>query len=392
MVSSWHVKKCTHQTNWVHLCGCWGQTIYPPHSQPWVAQHDTLGISPPPPPLLMLSPSLSLSPSLFLSNSLLFSHGAHLASVVLGAIPPNAKLPLSDKTPNTANTSGISSALAATTATESATAWLNLLLPKSGSAAKEKKVWIGNGLPAIPKKIHDKIANWEFIDLADLKPAGTLDSLNPEPDPQNYIILPGLEIARARRKPIKDIITWVQCFVIFMAAVQQHDPGAINELLAYMFTIIRAAQEFEDPAWRSYDEAFREKAAATGNRKWSEIDSLIYNRVFTGHARKIPMATTNTTGPRPTDLPGPSHSPAQHTYYSEPPPPKRPAPMSSNASRSDICYLFNRGGCRFGNMCKFRHMCSICSGRHPRVSCKAGRPAPQGPKEPMMEKAPLSKQ
>ena len=112
-----------------------------------------------------------------------------------------------------------------------------------------------------------------------------------------------------------------------MAAVQQHDPGAVNELLAYMFTIIRAAQEFEDPAWRSYDEAFREKAAATGNRKWSEIDSLIYNRVFTGHARKTPSSFSSTPTSRPMDPPGPSHSPVQHTYYYDPPPPKRPAPL-----------------------------------------------------------------
>jgi hypothetical protein len=79
--------------------------------------------------------------------------------------------------------------------------------------------------------------------------------------------LPGLEIARARRKPIKDIITWVQCFAVFMAAVHKQDPPAVNELLAYMFTIIRASQEFEDPAWRNYDEAFREKAAATGKQQ-----------------------------------------------------------------------------------------------------------------------------
>ena len=62
-----------------------------------------------------------------------------------------------------------------------------------------------------------------------------------------------------------------------MAAVHKQDPAAVKELLAYMFTIIQAAQEFEDPAWRNYDEAFREKAATTGNCKWSAIDTLIYN-------------------------------------------------------------------------------------------------------------------
>ena len=84
-----------------------------------------------------------------------------------------------------------------------------------------------------------------------------------------------------------------------MAAVQQHNPGAINELLAYIFTIIRVAQEFEDPAWRSYDEAFREKAAATGNHKWSEINSLIYNRVFHRPCQKNPNGHHHYSWPPP---------------------------------------------------------------------------------------------
>ena len=133
-------------------------------------------------------------------------------------------------------------------------------------------------------------------------------------------------------------------------------PGATNELLVYMFTIIRAAQEFEDPAWRSYDEAFREKAAATGNCKWSEIDSLIYNRVFTGHAKKVAISSYNNINSRSSDLPRPSHSTGQHAYYSDAPPPKHPAP---NPPRSDICYLFNCGSCHYSNMCKFRHMFNL---------------------------------
>ena len=204
--------------------------------------------------------------------------------------------------------------------------------------------------------------------------------MNPNPDPQKYIILPGLEITWACRKPIRDIVTWVQCFAIFMAAVHKQDPAAVKELLAYMFTIIRAVQEFEDPAWRNYDEAFRKKAAATGNRKWSEIDTLIYNRIFTGHAKKLQLPS-----------PGSSNSTQAHTFpaamqmpqghYTDPPPPKHPAPMSP--ARSDICYLFNRGSCRYGSLCKYRHMCSVCSGRHPKVSCRAGNPSLtlQGPKD-----------
>ena len=64
----------------------------------------------------------------------------------------------------------------------------------------KKKVWIGEGLPAIPKKVYEKsqTGNLSTYIVAELKPAGTLDAINPDPDPdpEKYIILPGLEIAR----------------------------------------------------------------------------------------------------------------------------------------------------------------------------------------------------
>ena len=52
-----------------------------------------------------------------------------------------------------------------------------------------------------------------------------------------------------------------------------------------------AYQEYEHPQWRNYNEAFRDKAATTGNRKWSVIDSHLYNQIFTGRARKLPVYT-----------------------------------------------------------------------------------------------------
>ena len=110
----------------------------------------------------------------------------HTYIVKLGAIPATANLPLLLATTNVSAASGvsaISSALATTTASDPASAWHNLLLPKLGPSARERKVWISDGLPAIPNKLYDK-TNWEFIDLSDLKPAGTLEALNPDPDPQ----------------------------------------------------------------------------------------------------------------------------------------------------------------------------------------------------------------
>ena len=122
-----------------------------------------------------------------------------------------------------------------------------------------------------------------------------------------------------------------------MAAVRKQDPATVKELLAYMFTIIRAAQKFEDPAWRNYDEAFREKAAATGNHKWSAIDTLIYNRIFTGHAKKLHIASASSYHNANS---APAHSllaisPMPQGPHANPPPPKHPALMPSAPARSD---------------------------------------------------------
>ena len=46
---------------------------------------------------------------------------------------------------------------------------------------------IGNGLPAIPMKLYNKIASLEFIDLSELKLAGT--SINPDTDPHLWYAL-----------------------------------------------------------------------------------------------------------------------------------------------------------------------------------------------------------
>ena len=44
---------------------------------------------------------------------------------------------------------------------------------------------------------------------------------------------------------------------------------------------MKAQKAFKEPAWRLYDVAYSEKAAATGNKKWFQIDTLLYNQLFT---------------------------------------------------------------------------------------------------------------
>ena len=160
---------------------------------------------------------------------------------------------------------------------------MSLLVPQSElEAAKLPKVWVGDELPSIPRKTYDKILRWEFVDMVELQPVGVLDKLSLEPDPHHFVILPGLEVAQARKKPIQDLLTWIQCFNIYIAVVAKKHPDMVPEMLAHMLIVMQAQREYEEPAWHLYDEAFRDKAVATGNRKWSQIDTYIYNQIFTG--------------------------------------------------------------------------------------------------------------
>ena len=198
------------------------------------------------------------------------------SSVVMGVLPPPGSIPpLPAMSVNLGLSAGVvstssvpSSTVATTNVLASTGSVMSLLLPHAEGAAnssKQSRIWIEDGLPAIPKRLHDRMINWEFVDLVELNPAGVLESLHPEPDPQHYIILPGLEVARARKKPIEEIGRWIQCFAIYMAVMARKYPEAIPEMLAYMLSIVRAQQEYEEPAWSQYDEAFREKAASIGN-------------------------------------------------------------------------------------------------------------------------------
>ena len=80
--------------------------------------------------------------------------------------------------------------------------------------------------------------------------------LDPDPDPCHYVILPGLEVARAKKKSVEDVRTWTMCLTIYTAAVGMKHPYMMPEMLAYMLHILRLHQEYEEPQWREYDVRF----------------------------------------------------------------------------------------------------------------------------------------
>lgn len=81
-----------------------------------------------------------------------------------------------------------------------------------------------------------------------------------------------------------EIFTWLQCYATHVAVLAQQEPTAVPELMAYMALTIRSNQDYEGLAWMHYDSAFMSHAALTGNRRWSTINSTLYNINFNGWA------------------------------------------------------------------------------------------------------------
>ena len=106
---------------------------------------------------------------------------------------------------------------------------------------------------------------------------GSTQRQNPEPDPAHYVILPVLE----QKKVVLDIHMWIHCFAIHLEVMANKQPTVLPELVAYMLFIIRIQREYDELVQQFYDEAFQDKAAAMGDKKWSMSDQDLCNCLLT---------------------------------------------------------------------------------------------------------------
>ena len=70
-----------------------------------------------------------------------------------------------------------------------------------------------------------------------------------------------------KKHPVTDILTWLQCFGIYVGVLTKQYPEAVLELMAYMVVIIKASQRYAGLAWVNYGTLYRRQAAA---KKWRD--------------------------------------------------------------------------------------------------------------------------
>lgn len=186
------------------------------------------------------------------------------------------------------------------------------------SSSKASRVWLGDGLGSIPKRVHDRMLRWEFMDMADFRPRSSKEPATVDSEVEKLVVLPGFEVSQPRKKPVNDFITWVQCFCRYTAAMSQHHADCTPGFMSHLLTVLKAFNEVEHPAWREYDEAYREKMASTGNKSWPGMDVTLYQELCGSRQKQRSIPTERREMPKG----------------------KRPL-----SGRDHVCWLFNDSVC-----------------------------------------------
>ena len=116
-------------------------------------------------------------------------------------------------------------------------------------------MWLGEGLGSISKGTHDRMLKWEFVDLSELRLYSVVEKLEAAAETEKLVVLPGFEVAQAKKRPVTTIEAWVQCFCRYTARMAVEFPACAPGFMAHMLTVLRAYCEVEGPAWRLYDVA-----------------------------------------------------------------------------------------------------------------------------------------
>lgn len=151
--------------------------------------------------------------------------------------------------------------------------------PLSDDPAKEA-FSLPNVFASVPKKVVDKILALEFVDMVDLLPEQWQGEENQEGGCCSLKKPP-------RKKPITDILLWLECFSTLVAVLSTAYPEKTAHFMAYQQTIIQANKNFTGEAWATYDLCYRRRAANLRSLDWGVVDQDLYSKSFTGRARSV---------------------------------------------------------------------------------------------------------
>ena len=233
-----------------------------------------------------------------------------------------------------------------------------------------------DSVAALLPKLVKRILGLEFVEMAELLPE-TWPEDNGEA---------GHHHRRTRHPPVTEILTWLECFASMAAVLSTKYPEKAGELWAYQTSILRAARNFEGPAWVAYDRQYRREALARRDLNWSACNARLYSEAFTGRAKTVPrcqhcLSTTHEARSCPSNPDLPAAPSAAQTGHATSSAPTTSGGGPLTGGQREICRNFNEGRCRYAR-CRYLHICRECFYPHPWVSCHGNQAARQRPRSP----------
>ena len=211
----------------------------------------------------------------------------------------------------------------------------------------------------IPGKALDKIRNGSYIDFKELlfdnvELVKRLRELGAS-SPHLQVQVPG---SISRMREIKDPLTWVRCFLLFLAARVDHQET--RDLVAYTIIVINLAWSHSGCGWLSYDALFRQLKAAGGVFPWTEVNSSVMASTLlsmSGNSQGLWCRLCFASGHTASTcaLFSLEQKPSVQEWEKDHPSTLTGASQANNK----ICHRFNKGSCHALRCC-FEHACSSC--------------------------------
>ena len=114
---------------------------------------------------------------------------------------------------------------------------------------------IGQGFPALLRKLVERIRSNEYVDFMELPPAKGRSRPLAQAAEGQIVVVQEADMTSSRRI-IPDLAMWLQCFGLYVAVLAPQQPHRVPELMSYQGIIAKASLKYKWPSWIVYDGSF----------------------------------------------------------------------------------------------------------------------------------------
>ena len=166
-----------------------------------------------------------------------------------------------------------------------------------------------------------------------------------------------------RDRKITGVRRWEQAFRVYAAIYSNANPLRSAEIWQYVYIINKAASSFIWSNVSEYDYIFHQMMETNPKRNWGKTYSQIWNLCMTDPIQRQSM----------------NHNNQQHHGNFSGRTNMNTSVTNKKQHKSDYCWKFNKGKCKFVADCQFVNKCSYCdSTAHGLVNCPKKNSAGQG--------------